>query len=194
MADLNKTELATWLSISLPTLSRWLVRYGAEFPVLERGTNGKDYRFDPALVSEFLRAKQDEQERSKAEKDEQLAQLKLPFDLPGAEAPPKGASIRDELEAWKLRKVQREEAERSGLLVPSAQISEAIASTLARLSRDIHAFLRQLGREQNWPDAMIRETERRLTEIQHSSVKEMDTILRADAASYGENERQLRLA
>lgn len=169
-AVLNKQELAHWLRVSLPTLGRWMMRYGADFPVLERGSNGREFKFDPAAVSAFLRARQEEQTASKAEQDEALAQLRLPFDLPGVEPPPKATSPKDELLAWEVRKRQRQEAEAAGALVPAAQMADAVRAVLARISRDTHAFVRQVGREQNWPDAYTRTLEQRLAEQQRVTV------------------------
>jgi phage terminase Nu1 subunit (DNA packaging protein) len=173
---LNKAELAHALNVSLPTLSRWLMRY-AEFPVLERGTNGRDYKFDAAAVFEFLRARQEEQAQAAADKDEQLSQLKLPFEVPGADQAPAKTSVKDEIEAYKLRKLQREEAERAGQLVPVAQVSDALQTVFARLSRDMHAFIRQIGREQQWPDSYIRSVEARLAQAQRVSVRDLDELL-----------------
>lgn len=166
----NKQELAHWLGVSLPTLGRWMLKYGAEFPILERGSNGRDYQFDASAVSAFLRAKQQEQAASKAEQDEQLSQLRLPFDLPGIEPPPKATSAKEEIEAWKLRKMQREEAEAAGKLVPAAPVADGLRALLARISRDQHAFIRQLGRELSWPDPFVRQVERRMAEQQRATV------------------------
>lgn len=171
----NKQSLALWLGISLPTLSAWMLRYGADFPIVERGSNGRDYKFDAAAVADFLRAKRDEQaaarDQAAAQRDEQLAQLRLPFDLPGVEAPPKASSAKDEIEAWKLRRIQREEAERAGALVPAAQVADSFRAAFGRLSRDMHAFVRQIGREQGWPDPLVRQLERRLSDQQRASVE-----------------------
>lgn len=169
-AVVNKAVLASWLGVSLTTLAAWMLRYGAEFPMIERGANGREYKFDPAAVAAFLRTKQEEQIASKAERDEQLSQLKLPFDLPGVEAPPKASSPKEELLAWELRKRQRLEAEAARKLLPAAAVEGALASVLARVSRDAHAFLRQLGREEAWPEARILGIERRFGEQQRATV------------------------
>ncbi|MBW4089910.1 MAG: terminase small subunit [Proteobacteria bacterium] len=166
----NKAELAHILRVSLPTLTRWILKYGPDFPVLERGTNGRDYAFDASAVSAFLRAQQEAQAASREEKDEQLAQLRLSIDIPGVEAPPKATSPKEELDAWRLRRIQREEAVAAGALVPAASVRDAFRTVFARLSRDGQAFIRQVGREQRWPDPYIREMERRWGEQQRASV------------------------
>jgi phage terminase Nu1 subunit (DNA packaging protein) len=166
----NKARLAHWLGVSLPTLSKWLLKYGADFPVIERGANGRDYAFDPAAVAAFLRAKQAEQAALKSAADEQLAQLRLPFDLPGVEPPPKVSSTKGELMAWELRKRQRQEAEAAGKLVPAERVRSALAALLGRLSRDSHAFLRQIGREQGWPEALTATVVNRWAQQQRATV------------------------
>lgn len=166
----NKQQLASWLGVSLPTLSGWMLRYGTEFPVIERGSNGREFKFDAAAVSAFLRARKAEQEASKVETDAQLAQLRLPFDLPGVEPPPRASSTKEELLAWELRKRQRQEAEAAGALVPAQQVGEALRAAFARIGRDTAAFVRQLARENNWPPAYAAQTERRLAEQQQATI------------------------
>ena len=182
-APVNKQRLAEWLQVSLPTLSKWLLKYGEDFPVIERGSNGRDYAFDPAAVAAFLRAKQQEQAAdraaAKAAIDDQLAQLRLPFDLPGADPSPKTASIKDELAAWELRRRQRQEAEAAGQLVPAAAVRDALSAVLGRISRDTHALIRQLGREQGWPDALTRSLEKRLADQQRATVAALHSTLGA---------------
>jgi phage terminase Nu1 subunit (DNA packaging protein) len=180
----NKVRLAHWLGVSLPTLSKWLLKYGPDFPVLERGTNGKDYQFDPAVVAEFLRLKQEEQTASKAAADEQLAQLRLPFDLPGAEPPPKATSTKDELLAWELRKRQRQEAEAAGQLVPVAAMKSEVMALLGDISRETHAFIRQIGREQGWPSAVTLAMEKRLADQQRATVARRRALLSGNEAAY----------
>lgn len=175
--SVNKDQLAGRLQVSLPTLTRWIVRFGQDFPVIERGGLGKAWLFDPAAVFDFLRERQAAQLADQAQRDEELSQLKLPFDVPVENAPAGKLSVKDELEAWKLRKVQREEAERAGQLVPAAQVADALAGVFARLSRDMHAFVRQIGREDHWPESRARDVERRLADMQHGTVAELDAML-----------------
>jgi phage terminase Nu1 subunit (DNA packaging protein) len=180
---LNKAELAHALKVSLPTLSRWQLRY-ADFPVLERGTNGRDYKFDAAAVFAFLRARQEEQEAANAEKDEQLSQLLLPFEIAAETAPASRLSPKEELEALKLAEKKLEIAVRAGQLVAVAEVANAVETVLRRLSSDMHAFLRQVGREQQWPDGYMRAVDARLTERQRASVKDLEAILGGEEAGH----------
>lgn len=176
----NKAELAAKLGVSLPTLSGWILRY-PDFPVLSRGSNGRSYVFDFPVVFGYLRDRQQEQARSKAERDEALAQLKLPFDVPGADAPPavKQMSAKEEIEVWRLRKLQREEAEAAGRLIPIAETQAALAAVLGRLNRDVHAFIRQVAREQSWPDSYARTLEARFGDLQRAAVRDLKEQLGA---------------
>ena len=178
----NKAELATKLGISLPTLSGWMLRY-PEFPVLSKGSNGKSYVFDFPTVFDFLRARQDEQARSRAEKDDALAQLRLPFDLPGIEPAPAKTTAKEEFDALRLRKFQREEAAASGALVPAAEILAGLTAVLSRLSRDGHAFIRQIAREQSWPDPYTRQLEARFGDLQRAAVKDLSEQLASEAVT-----------
>ena len=189
---LNKAELANWLGISLPTLSSWMLRYGPEFPVVERGTNGRDYRFEAEAVADFLRAKQEEEAALKARRDEALAQLRLPMEIapevgiaPGSTLP-----IKDQIAALELRRRQREEAERSRLLVLAAPVRDAFRAVLTRISADNRASLGRLAREHSWPDAYLRELERRWAEQQASTVAALEE---AFASAGGEESGRLAL-
>ena len=173
----NKAEMAHILRVSLPTLTRWLLKYGPEFPVLERGTNGKDYAFDAAEVLEFLRTKQEEQSSSREERDQQLEQLRLDLELPEMAPAPRGVSPKEELEIWRLRRLQREEAVAAGALVSASTVRDRVGATLARLSRDAHAFLRQLGQEQHWPDSYTRAVLGRFADHQRATVRDLETTL-----------------
>lgn len=170
----NKVELAAALGCSLPTLSAWMMRYRPDFPIQSAGTNGRSYVFDFKAVFDFLRTKQEEQNAAKAERDEQLAQLRLPFDVPGSDLPVQATpNLADQIKAIQLRKLQREEAEKSGALVPAEHIGAALATVLARLSRDTRAFLQQLAREHNWPSSYAQAVQARYADTQRAAVKDL---------------------
>ncbi len=65
-ASVNKKELAAIVDCSLSTLSAWIDRFGEAFPVIDRGTNGREWRFDPTAVLGFLKAQRDAEEREAA--------------------------------------------------------------------------------------------------------------------------------
>ena len=81
MSALNMERLSIALGVSLPTLRRWLLIYGDEFPVVRRGSNGRAYEFDLPTVSAFLDAKREARklaaERQTADTADQLAALQM---------------------------------------------------------------------------------------------------------------------
>lgn len=176
----NKLELARVLGCSLPTLSAWMMRYRPDFPILSTGNQGRSYVFEFQAVIDFLRLKREEQANAAAsataDRDEQLAQLRLPFDVPGLDLPTQaGPNIADQIKAMQLRKLQREEAEKAGALVPAETVGAAIAGVLARLSRDTRAFLQQIAREQDWPSSYVQSVLARFADTQRTAVRELQT-------------------
>ena len=107
---------------------------------------------------------------------------RLPFDLPGAEPPPKATSTKDELLAWELRKRQRQEAEAAGQLVPVAAMKSEVMALLGDISRETHAFIRQIGREQGWPSAVTQAMEKRLADQQRATVARRRALLTGNEA------------
>lgn len=178
----NMRQLAAYLRTSRQTLSVWLDRW-ADFPVVERGTNGREYRFDVRAVSTFLRAKRDEQARSTAERDQALSQLAFPFDPPPDEPPEPRLSLKDQVEALKLRRLQREEAERSGRLVEAAGVADLLTTCLTTLQRTLRAGIRQAGLEHNLPDPVIRALEARLADAQRAFVRDAGAFLQPGAST-----------
>ena len=173
----NMRELAVQLRTSRQTLSVWLDRW-PDFPVVERGTNGREYQFDAHAVFAFLRARRDEQARSTAERDQALSQLAFPFDPPDDAPPEPRLSLKDQVEALKLRRLQREEAERSGRLVEAAAVADLLTTCLTTLQRTLRAGIRQAGLEHNLPDPVIRALESRLADAQRSFVRDAAAFLR----------------
>jgi phage terminase Nu1 subunit (DNA packaging protein) len=149
----NKTELAHKLRVTTVTLTRWLLRYGPAFPVVQRGDQGRDWIFDFEEVFGFLRERREEEARADAERDQQLAQLALPFDVGESS---QRSTAKDELLAWRLRRLQREEAERARDLVPAAAMGDAAAALVADIVREAEALLRQLATENSWPESYKR--------------------------------------
>ena len=169
-AAVNKKELALRLKVSLPTLSRWIDR-NPDFPVLSRGTNGASWSFDLAAVFAFLRQLRDAEKAKAAARDEELAQLALPFDLPTD--PAVGLTIKDQLQALELRRRQREMAEKEGLLVSRAAMQQALHDAMVKQSAVLHAALARECAELNLPDDVARRLDAAIAEAQRAWVAEM---------------------
>lgn len=147
----NKKELAALIGISLPTLDSWLDRFGDAFPVRERGTNGRDWRFDAADVIAFLREQRAAEEAEAVECAERLKQFALPGLDAASDMPGGVTKAADLLALAKVRQMQRREAAEAGLLVPTADVRRALGATLVKLDRFLQSVLTQLARKHGWP-------------------------------------------
>lgn len=183
----NKRELAAILGISQPTLADWIDRH-ADFPVVERGTNGKEWRFDAAAVAEFIRAKDEEAAREEADRRARLAQLGLPFTDPGDAAAPASTDYTlDDIKRIQLADKLRTER---GFLVSVPETRQHLTASIARWNRSLHAVIRQAARDFALPDAIARALDERLAEAQRQFVRE----LRGGANLFDDDDDARRLA
>jgi hypothetical protein len=176
----NMRELALRLGVSRQTLPTWLDRW-PDFPVEELGTNGREYRFDLTAVLQFLRLKKDEEAASTAARDQALAQLVLPFAPTEDDAPPPGLSLKDQLDAIKLRKATREESEAAGRLVEASEISDKLGTCFQQLHRAMHTAIRQAAHDHNLPDAVRRSLDTNLADAQRAFVRDAARFLTPSA-------------
>lgn len=180
-ALVNKRELARLLRTSVVTIGNWIERYGDEFPIRERGTNGREYAFDTAAVVAFLRRRQEEERRRQENRDEQLAQIVLPLNLPQEPQQQKsGVSVKEQLEALRLSAERRKEAVALGQLVKADEVTDALSRAFAALNRQLHAAVRSVGREFNLPEHVIRALDARFAETQRNFVREASAYLAPD--------------
>jgi phage terminase Nu1 subunit (DNA packaging protein) len=173
--SVNKKELAAIVDCSLSTLSAWIDRFGEAFPVIDRGTNGREWRFDPAAVLAFLKAQRDTEERETAARAVWLQQYALPGlaspdDIDGVSKPS------DLLALAKVRQIHRREQMESGLLVPTSEVRMALTGAVAKLNRFFQAILTQLARKHGWSDAQLRDAQAMAHEAQRSFVRDVGTF------------------
>lgn len=169
----NKRDLARALGVSLPTLDGLIARF-PDFPVAERGTSGREYRFDIPSAVAFVTDKRAEAEREAEEKAEFLAQFSLP--LGGTPEVPEGIKPSEMLAAAKLRTLQRKEAMESGLLVPTTEVRQVVTAAYAALNRRLNAVVNQIARTHALPDAVLRDMQARFHEAQRAFVAETETF------------------
>ncbi len=148
----NKAEVAGILGISLPTLAAWIARY-SDFPVFERGANGKEWRFDAAAVRAWELSRREAEARDEAARRDLLAQFALPLTDPGDAAAGDGVASLEEIR--RIRESDKLRVERS-FLVDVSQLRQALAEAVAKWNRASHAALRQAARDLNLPDAVAR--------------------------------------
>ena len=174
----NKRELATILGCSLPTLSAWITRYD-DFPVQERGTNGKQWLFDAAGVREFLRGKRDEEQTEAEERAERLKQ----FALPGLDQPEEAAGAvkaTDLLAMARVRALQRQEQREAGLLVPTSDVRVVLTTAITRLNRALNAMLGMLARKHGWGEVQLRDARTILHDTQRAFVRDAGQFASAE--------------
>ena len=176
-AVVSKIELARLLGTTRQTLDNWIAKYGDDFPVAERGRHGVPYRYSASDVIAFLSARKAEQDASRAERDEQLAQLMLPLTLSETSRSAAGLSFDDQIKAEKLNDMRLKRAREARELVRAADVDEALIAAHAALARNLAAFARTLGREHGWPEPIVQSVEKRLAEMQRASVREARAVL-----------------
>jgi phage terminase Nu1 subunit (DNA packaging protein) len=167
----NKRELARILGVSLPTIGAWLDRY-PEFPVLQSGTNGREYQFDAVAVRDFMAIKDAEEERLEKEREAAIAQLGLPLE----EQTEDGAGAlkpRERLDHVRAISAEDKLRQERGFLVSVPAARQAMTAAVARWNRAIHARIRQDGRDFNLPDAVVRALLAGVAETQHQFVREL---------------------
>jgi len=178
----NKRELARRiLSCSLPTLNDLIERYN-DFPVLERGSNGVEWKFDANAVVEFLARKREEERRQSEERSDLFRQFSLPIDeIAPDEA--RGLSPTQRGQLAKARLAERKLAIESGLLLQAAETRQVIQVALARLGKSLDGLPTQLGREFNLPEEVVRSMRGRLDDFRRGTVAELRGFLMQDAAA-----------
>jgi phage terminase Nu1 subunit (DNA packaging protein) len=164
----NKQELAEALRCSRPTVDALLRRYG-DFPVLREGKNGEAWQFDLAMCMDFLQQRRAEEKAGTARRSELLAQIALPIDDVTPDLDPK-LTPSQRLALARARAAERDLAMKSGLLAPTSEVRVALSTAFAKLQGDLRTFLRQLARDHDWPDAVLRRHEAELADLQRRFV------------------------
>ncbi|WP_428484896.1 hypothetical protein [Rhodopila sp.] len=174
----NKSEIARLLGCSLPTVNAYLVRYGEDFPVLDRGGRGRDWRFDHEAVVAFLDGKRADEAAADADRQAALQQAMLPLGHNGG--PPMDAepSLRpaELLALMKVRRLQREEAYACGRLVEASKVQHALQDLLATWNRELHQALRRFGRERGLADDLVVDLTETLSGCQRRTVDYAQTV------------------
>lgn len=168
----SKRELCVILRISRPTLDSWLDRQ-SDFPVVERGGNGKEWQFDAAEVVSYLREKKDQEQRDAAERAERLQQFALPIDHVAADAEAASLTPQQRAALARARQLERELARGSGLLVPTADVRLALQSAITRLTNHLHSMVLQLARKHQWSPMVLRDAQGMLRDGRESFIRDL---------------------
>ncbi|WP_428485968.1 terminase small subunit [Rhodopila sp.] len=192
----NKRELARVLAVSLPTINAYLDRY-TDFPVLQEGTNGREWQFDATAVRAFMAAKEREEEAAELRKQEQIAQLAMPLESTSDQ--PSEINPGDRLKLIRSLAAEDELRLKRGFLVSVPAQRQALTAAVARWNRAQLATIRQAGRDFNLPDSVIRSLLDRLGEAQRQLIADLkmdagllpDGLLPADMTQTGDAERRI---
>jgi phage terminase Nu1 subunit (DNA packaging protein) len=176
----NKVELSKILQCSLPTLDRLLERHAADFPIVARGSNGVEWKFDAEAVLAFLQAREAAAAAAGRARDDLMRQ----YTLPGTDDADSGTlSPANLLKLAQLRRLEREEQKEAGFLLQTTEVRPLLTNALAKFNRDLGTAIRQGMREHNVPDTTIRSVEARIAEAQRRIVAELQNLLvQADSA------------
>ena len=171
--------------LSERTIGAWLDRY-PDFPVLQNGTNGREYAFDPFAVRAFMREQEAIEDALEAKKAEAIAQIGLPLE---ESANDQAGLLTPKNRLDHIRAIAAEDKLRieRGYLVSVPATRMAMSTAIARWNRAIHARIRQEGRDLNLPNAVVRALLAGVAETQRQFVRELGY----DAEPSTENERNL---
>jgi phage terminase Nu1 subunit (DNA packaging protein) len=144
----NKRELAPRLNCSVPTVDALISRY-PDFPVVQRGTNGRPWVFDLEEVVTFLRERRAVEVNAATERDNLLQQFTLPF--LEEEVPAGGGNSRITPAARRqLALAVREERKNAidaGLLVSAPRMQVVLGQAFDRLGRMLDILPKDMGRQ-----------------------------------------------
>ncbi len=175
----NKRELAQVLGVSVPTINAWLDRHEG-FPIVQEGTNGREWQFDAIAVRAFLDDRRAEEEREEARRQAAIAQLGLPLDDVSGEVT-SALSGKERLQELRALKAEDDLRVQRGYLVSVPETRTMLGNAIGRWNRAIHAAILQAGRDMNLPATVIRALDDRLDETQRGLVRDLRMDLEPDA-------------
>lgn len=177
---LSLADMAARLEVSRETLRGWLRKW-PDFPILERGTHGQRYSFDPEAVVLFVRARRAAPSRDGCG---QAGAIGFDLDLRDSSEGPASPSLRDRLNVERIelvraqnRRLERLEAVARHDLVPVAAVLDALASALQQLGKANRTSIAASCRELGVPDAAARVFERNLNRDQRAFVLSLPAFL-----------------
>ncbi len=154
--NVNKRELCRILGCAATTLDALIARYEA-FPIVERGSHGRDFAFDPDAVVAFLRAAKEQRQREDADRAAELRQLDLPVaGLIGTHPTATYPKPQDRLAVLRAQQLERQIARETGQLIEVSEVRRVFASQMQRWGIAQTQMLQRCARNFNLPDAVIR--------------------------------------
>ena len=158
--SVNKGELAEILGVTAATVTAWTKRH-PDFPAIERGAQGREWRFDPVAVLAFVEGLRAAEKAAEAERGAALSQLGLALVDPGDAARAGAEFTLDDIRRVQLADRLRTER---GYLVPAHDLAGVLAGALARWDRRMAALVLDATRSLNLPQAAAEALAARLVE------------------------------
>jgi len=160
MPIVNKAELASIIGVSLPTMES-MIRKDADFPIVQRGSNGVAWQFDTDAVRQHMTAVRERELAAAEAREAELAQVVLPgLDL---ELPASGKAA-DMLNAMRAQKLKIELEKQAGGLVWTHEVRQPLAIAVGELTRFLADLPTQATRGMGLPDEIVSEMENRIAD------------------------------
>lgn len=168
----NKRELAKILDVSLPTLDR-MIDENPDFPVENRGSNGREYEFDPVKVKAWRDGKRAETIAAHTARMQALGSFDL-GDGTGADA----KQTPHELLAHARFEEKRRELQRdAGLLMDVASLRAMQAPVIQAVVTFLDNLPDMIGRKHALAPGMVEDIRADIEEARNDFVERMETAL-----------------
>ncbi len=173
----NKKELAKLLGYqSTNAVDRLLERY-PDFPIVERGSNGRDYVFDVENVKAWRAAQLEAERRAAAEREDLLGQSSLPGMSDAAE---KGLSGSQQLNFIKAKREEHKLGLETGLLVSTAELRFELDRAFTRLAQRLDALPENLARRFRLSPEIVHAIREDLEAWRKEQVADLGELMRRD--------------
>jgi phage terminase Nu1 subunit (DNA packaging protein) len=180
----NKSQLATILKCSLPTLAKLLEDY-PDLPVVTRGGLGAEWVFDAGEVTRYLEERRAAERRAAEQQTELFKQFSLPIDDAPEMQAGQGLTPKQRRDIAGARLIERKLAQETGQLVTKSELRMALNTMIGGLGRFLDTLPGQIGRRHGLPDEVVASMRARIDDQRRLFVEEMQKLLRADAADVG---------
>ncbi|MCZ4274002.1 DUF1441 family protein [Maritalea porphyrae] len=169
-AQLNRSQLATALKVTEPTITAWMRH---DMPMLERGTNGKQYKFLLSHCYAWVRDREATEAKSALQAQASVEQMRLALFPDGEEDENNGLSPKDRREVYAADREYQITATSRGELIPRADVVDLLETVFVvmrdgatslpdRLERDMGLSAKQVERAIELTDAVLEDIKHKI--------------------------------
>lgn len=147
-ALVNKAQLEIGLGVSQTTISAWMRRADNPLPFETAGANGRSYQFRLSLAFAWMQAMRADEEKSRADGDDAVAQLQLSL-LGGETATGTNGklSLADQRKIMELEVIRTNAARSRGELIRRDDVVTGVEEIFAAIRDALDALPDRLARE-----------------------------------------------